>query len=222
MKKHFKNEFLIAYILLSHLAGIIGLLLPLSHAFFVQITPFHLLIMFFLALYASDNHGKGFFITIGILLIASFIVEYLGVKTKVIFGDYDYDHSSLGLSFLGIPLVIGPNWVVLLLSSASMIPGRITGSRLSIGVRAGLSALFMVLLDFFIEPVAVYLHYWHWNPGPEIPFQNYFAWFVFSFVSQWFYQSQGDQQKNIPLRVLYISQLLFFLALNYYRLHPNI
>lgn len=214
MKFRINSQWIIFYIIISHLAGFLGLVIPYFHSLFVHITPFHLLIIFLIVLYVSDTWNPKFFLILAILLMASFMVEFWGVKTQVLFGNYDYRNTSLGATFMGVPLVIGPNWVALLLSSASMVTLLFGQRSLPIIVQAFIASLLMVILDFFMEPVAVYLHYWNWNPGPSIPLQNYLAWFFFSWICQCFFQYQVPIKKNISLEVLYISQVLFFLALN--------
>jgi|GEM_PF-2066848 len=216
MKKGVFTLSIILYILLTHLAGFFGLIHPSTRNLFIFLTPIHLWGMFLVSILVSNYKDKKFLFTVLYLLIASFIVEFLGVKTKILFGDYDYKHTSLGLEFLEVPLVIGPNWVALVLSSSSLTEFIFGKRSVPFYLKTMVSALFMVFLDFLMEPVAVYFHYWHWNPGPAIPFQNYLAWFVFSWVCHSFYQSRLPIFKNISLQVLYISQVIFFLALNYY------
>ena len=43
------------------------------------------------------------------------------------------------------------------------------------------TGLGMLLLDIFIEPVAIGLGFWEWQAA-EVPLENYMAWFVLSFV----------------------------------------
>jgi putative membrane protein len=39
----------------------------------------------------------------------------------------------------------------------------------------------MTALDYFVEPVAMALGFWHWE-NDVIPLQNYMMWFITSLV----------------------------------------
>jgi len=110
----------------------------------------------------------------GIAAAVGFMVEVVGHATGVIFGSYTYT-SQLGPRWLDVPLVIGLNWAVLLHAFHAILSGHVAG-RLP---RIGLGALGMTAVDWVMEPAAVALDYWHWR-SPEIPLQNYLAWFVIS------------------------------------------
>ena len=209
MRKNSKT--IIIFIILSHLAGLLGLLFSISRGFFIFLTPFHLIFMVFLGLITIQRWTWIFAIKLILIIISAFLIEWAGVKTGFIFGMYWYGHT-LGWNLWGVPILIGFNWLVLILSSTSIIQIGGVFNKFPSFVRSLSVASLMVILDYFIEPVAVYFHYWHWRSG-IIPYQNYIAWFVFSFLFSWIL---GEKmiQKNIPLQVLYISQLFFFVALN--------
>ncbi|MBK9792799.1 MAG: carotenoid biosynthesis protein [Sphingobacteriales bacterium] len=71
----------------------------------------------------------------------------------------------------------------------------------------------MTLLDVFIEPVAIRLDFWQWQNN-VIPFQNYVAWYLISFLLFLFFRRvNGAIQNRIAIIVLAI-QFLFFAILN--------
>ena len=45
------------------------------------------------------------------------------------------------------------------------------------------AAVFMVGLDFLIEPVAMKYGFWSWHQN-EVPLQNYFMWLLVSILMQ--------------------------------------
>ena len=59
------------------------------------------------------------------------IAEILGVNYGLIFGKYDYG-DNLGLKLLGVPLLIGLNWVVLTFICGSISNHFIKNKYLSI------------------------------------------------------------------------------------------
>jgi putative membrane protein len=75
------------------------------------------------------------------------------------------------------------------------------------------AAFFMVLLDFFIEPIAPKLDFWYWE-NSAIPIQNYTAWFFFGFAFC-YWMLKGGLLKNNPMAWrVYLVQILFFASLN--------
>ena len=104
--------------------------------------------------------------------------EILGVNYGLLFGDYYYG-ENLGWKVLGVPLLIGVNWMVLTFLSAYISKQIFQNKWLTFFA----GALLMVGLDFFIEPVAPVFDFWHWDIG-HAPLQNFIAWFGVAFVLQ--------------------------------------
>ncbi|MDQ4139390.1 MAG: carotenoid biosynthesis protein, partial [Bacteroidota bacterium] len=81
-------------------------------------------------------------------------------------------------------------------------------------VKAILAAVLMVILDYFIEPVAVHLNFWSWQAN-EIPFSNFVGWFFIALLLQIYFQ-QAAFPKNNPLApFVFLLQFLFFGALSW-------
>jgi Carotenoid biosynthesis protein len=119
------------------------------------------------------------------VLIFCFGLEYVGVKTGVIFGRYFYTDALTPL-FNGVPLAIGFAWLGMLLCSFGIVQ-RMTTLQTSIWLRSLLLATCMAIFDTFMEPVAVKLDYWQWleptgNTFFVAPFKNYAVWFLTSYV----------------------------------------
>jgi len=115
------------------------------------------------------------------VIVGSFSVEWLGVRTGLIFGSYQYGHT-LRPSLDNVPISIGCAWFVMLIASTATIktffPESVTKNRFKL---ACLVALLMVGFDMLMEPAAIKLDYWHWINN-RIPLKNYLTWFGLSFI----------------------------------------
>ncbi len=212
-----KDRQIIALIIASHLTGLIGLYFQNTRELFLILTPYHLLFMFFLTMVSIRKINRNLLFYISAFIICSIILEVIGVRSGKIFGHYHYG-DTLGFRIFQVPILIGFNWVLLILSSSILPRFFSSSSPFPLFWNIFLSALCMLLVDWVMEPVAVNFHYWVWEGG-IIPWQNYLAWFLFSCLFQWIFQTFYPptvflQGKNRPLVVLYLSQLIFFLALN--------
>lgn len=198
------------FVILFHLVGFLGFLSPYA-TLFKLLVPFHLLFMFGLLLWSHGEKNRSFMLVVGLLYVLGFLVELLGVHTGQIFGSYHYG-ATLGLKVAQIPLLIGLNWV-LLIYSAGVAVNYLPTANLTL--KAALAAALLVLLDFFIEPVAIRFDYWSWM-GNAIPLQNYIAWFGFSFLCLIVFYRASFSKKNPVAMVLLLVQFLFFIGLNYW------
>ena len=132
--------------------------------------------------------------------------EIIGVNTGYLFGDYEY-HQHLGLKCFGVPLTIGALWLSLSIGVKNLV-GRFLKHKLII---AGLSAIVMVGFDYLMEPIAIQLNYWNWS-GEQVPFYNYFTWFLVSLVIQLILIQH--KTTNRILEIIFLIQVLFFVCLN--------
>ena len=172
VKSWFKNygSWVIA---VFHFVGILLLGGPWSSDF-VMLTPLNLLLLSVVYLITSDKVKRPLLYALPALM--GFLVEMLGTNTGFPFGEYSYS-SILGPGLLGTPFLIGVLWWVLLRSFNDVF-SRISSNKTIISLA---TALGMLLLDIFIEPVAIGLGFWAWQAA-EVPLENYMAWFVLSFV----------------------------------------
>lgn len=196
----------IIFLAIFHEIGLIGLHLDSTRELFQQLIPLNLLLSVGVLAYFHRSWTSNFGIFVFIIFWAGYLVELLGIKTGVIFGEYSYG-ASLGPKIAGVPPMIGVNWVLLV-----YITG-ITSQKLSsnLWLRATLGALFMVLLDMLIEPMAIRYDMWTWQGG-IIPVQNYFAWFVISWGMQYGFHNLHQEKNNPVAYPLYLIQLVFFLS----------
>lgn len=134
------------------------------------------------------------------------LLEILGVATGAIFGSYTYG-PTLGVSLLGVPLLIGINWTLIIIGTATLIE-RLTDNPWL--VASGAAAI-TVVFDWIMEPVAIALDYWRWS-STTIPLQNYIAWFVIAFVfAMIFGRMKLKTSSSIPSLIVVVQALFFSL-----------
>ena len=199
-----KVNIIIILLLILHLVGGVALSMDSVKSIFLALTPFNLALTFGLLIWANDDFSFSFFKIISILFLIGFFVEVLGVYSGLLFGEYHYG-KTLGFQFLEVPLIIGVNWVMLLVSSFAVSSYFVSNSILKVV----LSSIIMVFLDLMIEPVAIRLDFWYWQ-AEVIPLQNYLMWFIVSLLMNWIL-TFNRFKFNVKLGFgLLISQVLFF------------
>lgn len=208
--KNYLRKYSAWFLLVIYAVGVVGHLYDKTIPLMLTLTPFTLLLGAILILYSEITKNK--FIVMWFLLsyLITFIIEVVGVKSKLIFGDYYYG-NVLGTQLFDVPLIIGINWVMVVLGAIS-VAQRLFNKKLLVVISAGaISTLF----DFILEPVAVKLGYWVWFNN-QIPVQNYFAWFfISSIISILFLSMKIIVKKSLAEKYLYI-QCVFFVILNFY------
>jgi len=203
-----KNQIAIGLLISMYSAGaiIIGGNLIVD---FVLLTPFNLIVSASLLIWTDNQWTKKKTYLALLAFFVGLFAEIIGVNTGLIFGNYTYG-QTLGLQIGHVPLIIGVNWFMLVYASAAVINQFFEKWHWSI--KAISSALLMVGLDIFIEPVAMEYDFWNWENG-IIPIQNFVGWFVISLcllaVTHYF-----ELIKNKIAIILFIAQLLFFITLN--------
>ncbi|MDB5032050.1 carotenoid biosynthesis protein, partial [Mucilaginibacter sp.] len=195
-------------IILFHLVGLMGLSINISRPFFLQLVPYHLLLMLLILVFTHDRLNTKFALFFAVIFIIGFAVEWVGVHTGMIFGNYVYG-DVLGLKLDAVPLIIGVNWFILIYSVGVLLQQ----SRIKpVWVRMPVGALILVLLDAAIEPVAVKFNYWHWA-GNTIPITNYVCWFIIGLALLTIFEISRFKKQSMVGAVLLVSQFIFFLAL---------
>lgn len=200
MKKHL----LLIALTVFYLVGIAGHLWAETRPFFLSITPLVLLVFTLIMFVPSVRDDKKMLLWFPLTYAATFALEAAGVATGLIFGPYHYG-ATLGPKLLAVPLIIGANWVIVVLG-ALRLSERLT-------VRPVLSALIVAALatgfDWVMEPVAIRLDYWQWHTA-GIPLQNYAAWFITAAIAAYFYRLFKIKTKTILPAWYFIIQVVFF------------
>ena len=130
-------------------------------------------------LHAYVAYGREFQVKfLMIALLATLVIEVLGVATGFPFGKYEYDAQRLGLSVAGVPLLIPFAWFMMLYPSWLISRDLFTSKYLAIPT----GALLMSTWDLYLDPQMVNEGYWFWfidgNATKEIPITNFFGWFL--------------------------------------------
>ena len=199
-----KVNLVIILLFILHFVGGVALSMDSVKSMFLMLTPFNLILTFGLLIWGNKDFSFNFFKVISILFLIGFFVEVIGVYSGLLFGEYHYG-KTLGFQFLSVPLIIGVNWVLLVISSFAVSSYFVSNSIFKVV----LSSIIMVLLDLMIEPVAIRLDFWHWQ-AEVIPLQNYLMWFLVAFLMNWIL-TFNRFKFNVKLGFgLLISQVLFF------------
>ncbi len=192
-------------LVLFHAIGIGGTLLG-DPSSFLRLTPMNLLLTLVLV-FINHKEWKYWWVFV-VTFILGFLAEVLGVNTGFPFGEYSYG-PVLGLKLWNTPLMIGVNWLILLYGANSI------GSRVGLTpiVRALTSATLMVLLDYFIEPVAIRYDFWTWAEVHP-PLANYLGWFGIAFLLSLVWQfSRIPLNRSFGIAV-FITEWGFFATLS--------
>jgi uncharacterized membrane protein len=185
---------------------------------------------------ASRSEQMWLYAWCGGVFVLGFAVEFVGVKTGLIFGDYTYDTAPFPAL---MPLAIGSAWLGTMLASTALaqrlfvVAARFSAKRPAkrLAYHFGDSALtsaaavgvLMALFDGCMEPAATALHYWAWkHPYSSAsflvaPLQNYAAWFGVSVVFSFVGLKIGVCKRVLPSFVVhsYWAQLMYFVMVNF-------
>lgn len=196
-----------AVLLLFHVTGFVGLAFSNDPSFYLQFVPLNLLLTVGLLLAFQPRRTAAFWLFCAVTAVVGFFVEVVGIRTGLLFGQYTYG-ATLGWKWLGVPLMIGVNWVIVTYNAgilARYLP-------LPDFLRAVLAALLMVGLDLCIEPVAVRYDFWSWQYD-VIPMLNFKGWFAVSLILQVYFNRTDFVKRNPLAPFVYLVQLLFFFGL---------
>ena len=209
MNLDFNKKVSIIIIWLFHLSGLLGLLY-IDKNLFASLTPLNLFISTTLLFVNQTNATRMKFFIVFTIFFVGMIAEILGVQYGLIFGNYDYG-NNLGLKLLGVPILIGFNWVVLTVICGS-ISHKIFKKSKILAVIFGV--VLMLIVDLTLEPIAPALDYWEFS-GSKAPLQNYIGWGITSLITQTLYQYFYKNKEFIFSFNLFVAQFLFFLGFNF-------
>lgn len=206
-KKLLTKPAMASAILFCYAVGLMGHLFETTRPLMLTITPYFLLLFGLIPLVPVIQEGsRGVILWAVSTLLITFFLEVLGTHSGLIFGPYTYG-PTLGLKLLKVPVVIALNWLIVIVAALSLT--RSIRNPYPAALAVGAAA---VVFDFVMEPVAIGLDYWFWHT-PEIPLQNYLAWFGIAFLSALVFRLCRLKVENrIP--VIYVAmQFMFFLIL---------
>lgn len=199
------------FLILFYLIGAAGLLIPFSTGIFIQLTPIALLLSFGLLML---HHQNGFplktMLVFLFIFITGIVVEIIGVRTGIIFGNYAYA-SGLGIKIFETPLLIGMNWLLLVYTTATIVQ-NVKFSKI-LQITAGASM--MLVYDLILEQVAPKMHMWSWL-NDSVPYANYIAWWLIAAAFHTLIVYSGIKIKNPLSIVVLVVQFLFFVLLYFF------
>lgn len=226
MKTTFSKINISAFVaVLFHISGLMGILLSTNRDWFIRNTPLNLILMAGLLILNQKKVNKIFIFFFVLCFVIGMLTEMIGVNTGLLFGNYAYG-NILGVKLLGVPLLIGLNWFVIVYccivlmeqmhlwvktkfrSEEQPMPS-VKFETLSVIVDGAMLATYF---DWLMEPIAVKLGYWQWGTE-SIPIWNYFCWFLISALLIAISRKLNFNKQNpFAVHLLFI-QALFFLAL---------
>lgn len=210
--------------ILFHLVGLIGILF-FDNPFFIESTPFNLLLSGALLMWTQEEKNKYFYFFVLLTFAVGFTVEVIGVNTGFLFGNYSYG-KVLGFQWQKVPLVIGVNWFIVIYCCGISMYSLLTRVIKQVAEKTQAppqvlkaisvitdGATLAVLFDWLIEPVAVKLGFWQWQGDGDIPLYNYVCWITISFLLLTaFHFLKFNKQNKFAINLLLI-QVMFFLLL---------
>ena len=197
----------LAVLVIFHAGGFWGLMFSGRPMYFQQLTPLNLLLTNILLFSLHRHWNKTFLVFAAVVAIVGFMAEVIGVHTGLLFGNYKYG-EALGTELWDVPLLIGLNWLMLIYSTGTIL----SKLKTNLLVKALAGAVLMVLLDFFMEPVAMQFDFWDWK-GAVIPVSNYAGWFGLAFLLHLYFQVTNVNKQNPLAPFVYLVQLLFFIGI---------
>jgi putative membrane protein len=206
--KTYKTTLLIAFLLIFYSVGIIGISLPQTRSYFLSLSPLNLVLSFVVLILAMEKNYRNGALFFLLCYLVGMTVELIGTKTGWLFGNYWYG-LNLGPKFLGVPLVIGVNWWVLVVCSASIVNHV---QRISILWRVLFAGALMTIFDVLMEPIAMKSDFWQWENN-QIPLYNYICWFLISLPLHYLYVTFKLVESNKVYPVLFFVMTLFFIIL---------
>lgn len=205
--KFTKRDWIFTAILaVTHLIGIVGLSWDVTDEFFLTFFPVHLLLTLALVLISARWNIRFivFFIT-AITLI--FFAELAAVHTGQLLGRYGFG-ETLGPQLYQVPLLITAHWFLLIYGAGVLT--RLFKTNKPVRIITG--AFAMVVLDAFVEPVAVAQDMWSWETS-GVPMTTYIVRFVFFLILLSLFNFIRFKKKNPVALTLFLLQALFYILL---------
>lgn len=203
-----KEHYAIGILWLFQISAIIGILLGFQD-WFIEKTPLNLIIQVGLLVWVFTVKELKKISVFILFFSLGMTAEIIGVATGFPFGEYSYG-ENMGIKLMGVPLLIGCNWAVLVFCGAAIANRFFT----SIWVKSVFGGLLMVLLDLPMEVVAPIFDFWEFVGQP--PLENYFSWFLIGAILHLFFhlfKLKGNFAFSLHL---YLAQFVFFATLAYF------
>ena len=204
MKERFKSYFLY-FLILVYVSGSIGFVV--NPVFFSPFTPYTLLLTCFVFLIHQPISNKKFIPSFFIIAFLGYVIEVIGTKTGILFGNYKYG-NGLGFKLLDVPLVISINWAMLICAGIIAVSKIFKNKFIVISV----TALLVTFIDLIIEQVAHELDFWQFEGGlPGL--HNYLGWIGVVFFTSYIFYPSIIKGNSLVSSIVLILQIIFFTSL---------
>jgi bisanhydrobacterioruberin hydratase len=204
MKKTYKSYFLY-FLILVYVSGSIGFIV--NPSFFCPFTPYTLLLTCFVFLIHQPSTDKKFIFSFFSIAFLGYIIEVIGTKTGLLFGNYSYG-NGLGFKLLDVPLIISINWAMLICAGIITVSKIFTNKFIVLGA----TAIVVTFIDLIIEQVAHKLDFWQFDGG--LPgFHNYMGWIGVVFFTSYFFYPSIIKGNSLVSSIVLILQIIFFTSL---------
>jgi putative membrane protein len=202
------KRFVVAFFVIFYVVGFVGMALPVSQPLFIKLVPVALLLsLIVILLFYQPAFDTRTILVFATIAISGYFIEVLGVNTHRVFGHYVYG-DALGIKIFHTPLLIGLNWLMLMVAGNS-VTGQI---KLNGWLRILIASFLILLYDIVLEKIAPDLDMWHWENG-IVPFRNYLAWFLITFLFQGFMKVTKVRTANSLAFIIVLMQVIFFCSL---------
>jgi putative membrane protein len=196
------------FLIIFYMVGIAGFLVPQTRQLFEMLIPLSLCVNLFMLFLFHKPFNKKHLLFFAGVVVFTFVIEAVGVKTGMLFGEYFYG-KSLSVKLFETPLLIGFNWLMLTYGVVQLL--RINTQIRKYSVVLG--ALLMTGYDFIMEPVAMKTDMWSWLFS-QVPLQNYIAWFLVSAIVIACFELFSIKTDNKIAGRIFMLQFIFFAVLN--------
>lgn len=167
----------------------------------------------------DSSKVRRFLIFSAIVILLTWIIELIGVRTGFPFGSYIYS-DTLFPAVAGVPLAIGFAWIAVFLGAAGVLGASTYREWIFMNpvFFSILSGFLMTAFDFLMEPASINLGFWQWHGS--VPVSNYAAWFVIGFIIAFAAIKLIPDEIMYPppiIRHFYWAQIIYF-VINQFRI----
>lgn len=188
-----------------YLVGLALYALPGTRPLFIALIPLSLLLALGFVLRFHRPWNARTILWFGFVAVSAFALEWAGVQTGAVFGEYRYGHGLAPLAD-GTPLIIGCNWLLLVYASHALVaPLPAAWARIAAG------SLLMVGYDLAAEWAAPAMQMWSFGAYP--PLRNFVAWFAAAIVYHAGFEWLRIPTENPPAGFLFVAQAVFLLLI---------
>jgi putative membrane protein len=213
-KKHKKSKIeqtQVLFILIVYSLYLILTLLPFSREITINLSEFFYFVInvVVFSFIVKNNKKKltALFLFIILALFGIYLLQIARLNNNEIFGSFWFG-GALGHKITEVPFIASIFWTIAIFSSLSLSSKIVKAGIL----RIFLSSLFIVIFDFFLEPVAMKLNYWQWE-NKAVPVSNYIVWFITSTILAGTIMALKIEPRSQVSRSFFLIQTVFFIFL---------